>query len=191
VPVIDNGIVEGDKTVLLNLTNAIGNVVLLNPSAAVLTVGETDGSLVLPAGSALLSESGPSMAPLIPASRCSCSSLCEMRQEPTRVTWSPPCGHQRGRNPSSAQTYSVTCAGPSVSRPFSFTAAGTNGQPLLASFQLQDGARNLGLAVFSFTLGKITSSFANPSQIVIRDNTNALPYPSIINVGGMGGVVSR
>jgi uncharacterized repeat protein (TIGR01451 family) len=95
-------------------------------------------------------------------------------------------------SPGGAQSYGVlTAHGPSVSRPFSFTASGTNGQALSATFQLQDGARNLGLIVFNFNLGRTTNSFANPGLIVIRDNTNAAPYPSIIDVNGMGGVVSK
>ena len=49
--------------------------------------------------------------------------------------------------PSGPQTYGALAVhGPSVSRPFSFTASGTNGQTIRATLQLQDGAINRGLA---------------------------------------------
>jgi hypothetical protein len=59
VEVIDNHIVDGGHTVPLYLTNPIGNAVLINPNRATLTISETDGSLIVPAGAALISESGP------------------------------------------------------------------------------------------------------------------------------------
>ena len=59
VPVIDDGVLNGDTTVPLSLGNLVGNAVFVNPSAATLTIVETDGSLIVPAGAALISESGP------------------------------------------------------------------------------------------------------------------------------------
>jgi hypothetical protein len=46
--------------------------------------------------------------------------------------------------------------GPSVSRPFTFTANGTCGSTIAANLQLQDGTQNLGSAVFYITLGLAT-----------------------------------
>ena len=59
MPVKDDGVLSGDHTVLLSLGNLVGNAVFVNPSAATLTIVETDGSLIIPAGAALTSESGP------------------------------------------------------------------------------------------------------------------------------------
>ena len=61
----------------------------------------------------------------------------------------------------------------------------------MATFRLQDGAINLGTAAFSFTLGTNYYRFTNSNAITIRDNTNALPYPSTINVSGLNGVVAK
>ncbi len=47
-------------------------------------------------------------------------------------------------------------------------------------------ARYIGPAVFNFTIGAWTTTFFNSNTIVINDNTNASPYPSVINVSGVG-----
>ena len=99
------------------------------------------------------------------------------------------------------QTYGVLVVhGPSVSRPFSFTASAVSGQTISATFQLQDrlpGFTNeLGQVVFNFTLGQTTNSFVSPVTINIPasgSNTlgSASPYPSTINVSGQGGLLSK
>ena len=95
-------------------------------------------------------------------------------------------------NPSGPQNYgALTVHGPSVSRQFSFTASGTTGQTITATFQLQDGSINRGLAAFNFTLGQATARFANPSAIIINDDAPATPYPSTINVSGLAGLVTK
>lgn len=59
-------------------------------------------------------------------------------------------------SPSGPQNYGVvTAGGASVSRPFTFTASTTCGQALTATFQLQDGATNLGNVTFSFSTGAL------------------------------------
>src|SRR5262249_33208196 len=52
VQIIDDTIIEGDETVLLSLSNPVGQASLINPSAAVLTISDNDGSLIVAAGSA-------------------------------------------------------------------------------------------------------------------------------------------
>jgi uncharacterized delta-60 repeat protein len=96
-------------------------------------------------------------------------------------------------SPASNNYGSLIVGGPSVSRQFSFTASGTNGQSIAATFQLQSGTNNLGTAVFTYLLGTFTNTFANTSAIIINDLAPApapylaTPYPSIINVSGVGG----
>jgi subtilisin-like proprotein convertase family protein len=94
-------------------------------------------------------------------------------------------------SPASNSYGSLIVGGPSVSRQFSFTASGTNGQTIAATFLLQNGTNNLGLGVFTYTLGTLTNTFANTNLIVINDNTNATPYPSTINVSGVGGTLIK
>src|SRR5262249_36424212 len=62
--------------------------------------------------------------------------------------------------PSGPQNYGALLAGgASVSQPFTFTASGTCGGAITATFQLQDGAQNLGTASAIFALGQIGTVF--------------------------------
>jgi uncharacterized repeat protein (TIGR01451 family) len=64
-------------------------------------------------------------------------------------------------SPSAPQSYgALSAGGPAVSRPFSFTAAGSCGNLINASFQLQDGASNLGTISFAIRLGAVASFVA-------------------------------
>jgi uncharacterized repeat protein (TIGR01451 family)/uncharacterized delta-60 repeat protein len=193
VPVIDDGVLNGDVVVPLSLGNLVGNAVLVNPSAATLTIVETDGSLIVPAGAALTAESGPVNGVIDPGETVT---LLFALRDSTGTNTGNLVATLLATNgitqPSGPQTYgALVVHGPSVSRSFSFTASGTNGQTIGATFQLQDGNINRGLALFSFSLGQTATNFANPGVIVINDKTNATPYPSMINVHGLGGVVSK
>jgi uncharacterized repeat protein (TIGR01451 family) len=85
-----------------------------------------------------------------------------------------------------------------VSRPFTFTASGTNQGTVTALLALQDGAVNHGAVAFTFTLGSRTNKFVSGVPITINDrpqgDTNsaaATPYPSTITVAGVAGMVSK
>jgi uncharacterized repeat protein (TIGR01451 family) len=99
-------------------------------------------------------------------------------------------------SPSGPQSYGVLKANDhSVPRLFSFTASGTNGQRITATFHLQDGAFDLGTGSFTYTLGETLFGFTNSATITINDSSNpptsAAPYPSTINVSGVNGNASR
>jgi uncharacterized delta-60 repeat protein/uncharacterized repeat protein (TIGR01451 family) len=194
VPVIDSTTVKPDKTVLLQLSNPIGtNAVLVAPSAAVLTIHDNSGSLVVPAGAALIGESGPVNGVIDPNETV--TMLFALRNEGGTNTANLVATLLATNGitaPSSAQNYGALINnGPSISRQYQFTASGTNGQVIAATFQLQDGAANVGTATFTFVLGNTTMSFTNPAAIVINDNTNASPYPATNIVSGVGGSLSK
>jgi uncharacterized repeat protein (TIGR01451 family)/uncharacterized delta-60 repeat protein len=193
VQVIDDTELEGDETVLLSLFNPTGQAGLLTPSAAVLTIVDNDGSLISPAGAALTFESGPVNGAI--DTNETVTLLFALRNsvgEPTTDLVATLLATNGVVSPSGPQSYGrLVPGGPSASRQFSFTASGTNGGSLVATFHLQDGPINLGTAVFNFTLGTSTYRFTNSNFITIRDNTNALPYPSTINVSGLNGVVAK
>jgi hypothetical protein len=91
-----------------------------------------------------------------------------------------------------SQTYGgLTVYGHSVSRPFSFTAQGTNSTAIAPTFQLYDNGKYIGLATFVFTMGSWTTTFANTSAIIINDKAAASPYPSLINVNGVGSILLK
>jgi hypothetical protein len=193
VTVIPSTTVQPDKTVLLQLSGPI-NGILIAPYVATLTIHDTSGSLVVPAGSTLVSESyTPANGIIDPGETVSLlfafrdaggnnvSNLVATLLATNGVTL-----------PSGSQAYgTLTNNGPSVSRQFSFTAVGTNGQQIAATFQLQDNGTNLGTALFTYTLGTWTTKFSNTNVIIINDDAIATPYPSIINVSNVGGVVLK
>jgi uncharacterized delta-60 repeat protein/uncharacterized repeat protein (TIGR01451 family) len=190
----DSTIVKPDRTVLLQLSNPVGtNAFVVSPSAAVLTIHDTNGSLVVPAGATLLSESGPVNGIIDPGETVSL--LFGLRNNGGTNTANLVATLLATNGvtlPSGAQNYGALINnGPSASRQFSFTASGTNGQSIVATFRLQDGAANVGTAMFTFTLGTSANSFTNNATIVINDNTNASPYPSTITVSGVGGSLSK
>jgi len=194
VPLIDNHVVDGGHTVLLGLSNAVGYAVIVNPTNATLLVEETGGSLVVPAGVALTAESGPVNGVIDPAETVTLLfGLRNANGTNTANLVATLLATTNGvTNPSGPQSYGVLVDhGPSASRSFTFTAAGTNGQTINATLQLRDGTTVLSNAVFSFTLGKTPATFTNSSAIVINDYASATPYPSVISVSNVLGLVTQ
>lgn len=198
VIVINNTVVQPDKTVLLQLSNPTGGI-LMAPYIATLTIHDTSGSFVVPAGSTLISESGPTNGIIDPGETVTL--LFAFRAAGGNnvtnlyATLLPINGIT---SPSGPQSYGpLIVGGPSASRPFTFTVSPgyTNGQQIVATFKLQDvttnGTTNLGTNGFTFTLGIWTTTFSNTAAIIINDMTIATPYPSIINVSNVGGVVIK
>lgn len=198
VNVIDNTMIDGDRTVLLNLSNPTGSSTLVTPSAATLTIHDNDGSLIIPAGSALVSESfSPADKVIQPGEAVSMLFGFRNSAGTNTVDLMATLLATNGvASPSGAQSYgSLVAEGPSASRLFSFTANGTNGQRIFATFQLTDSGHpvstNAGLVVFTFTLGTSTASATNSALVRINDDAPATPYPSILNVSGVDGVVGK
>ncbi|MGH7953438.1 MAG: Calx-beta domain-containing protein, partial [Limisphaerales bacterium] len=193
VTVIANTTVEPDKTVLLQLSNPT-NGFLIAPYAATLTIHDTSGSLVVPAGSTFAPNGDPNHNGIIDPGE-NVSLLFAFRASggtnvpdlsatllATNGITSPSPG-----GPVSYGTLVVN--GPSASRQFSFTANGTNSQRIVATFKLQSGANSLGTNGFTYTLGTWTMTFTNTNAIIINDDTIASPYPSTLDVSNVGGTI--
>lgn len=103
--------------------------------------------------------------------------------------------------PSGPQTFgSVQPDGVAVARPFTFVARGNCGDFITATLHLQDGANDLGNVTYTIRLGTLTtttSSFSNAAPISVpagapTTTTGAAgPYPSVINVSGVAGTISK
>jgi uncharacterized repeat protein (TIGR01451 family)/uncharacterized delta-60 repeat protein len=194
VQIIDDTLIEGNETVLLTLSSVFGQASLQVPNVAILTIIDNDGSLIVPAGAALLGESfSPPNGAIDPGENV--SFLFAFRNSigtPTTNLVATLLSGNGVTAPSGPQPYGVLLpGGGSVARNFGFTASGTNGGTITATFQLQDGPLNLGTNVFTFALGTNATRFTNNAAIAIRDNTNALPYPSSITVSGLNGVIGK
>lgn len=193
VTLIDDTLEEGNETVLLKLSNSSTNASLVNPSAATLTILDNDGSAIVAAGSHLLSESGP-VNQVIDTNE-TVTLLLALRNvglTNTANLTATILATNGITSPSSPQNYGrLVTNGASVSRPFTFTTSGTNGQRISVILQLQDGATNYDRAIFSFSLGTAVTRFTNTSSITLNDNSPASPYPSTITVSGVDGDVTK
>jgi uncharacterized repeat protein (TIGR01451 family)/uncharacterized delta-60 repeat protein len=95
--------------------------------------------------------------------------------------------------PSAAQNYGPLAAGgASVSRSYTFTANGTNGQIITAEFQLTDNGVFLSNNIVRIPMRLGTGSgFTNAVAITIGDAGVSTPYPSTLTVSNLLGVISR
>jgi uncharacterized delta-60 repeat protein len=205
VQVVDNPAVQPDKTVLLQLFGPVGGV-LVPPSAGTLTIHDNTGSYVVPAGSTLVSESGAGAPNGVIDSNETVSLLIAFRDSggtnvaDLKATLLATNGITAPTSPNGTPTQDygpLAYLGHSVFRQFTFTAHGTNGQQIAATFLLTNNAANIGTAVFGYTLGSWTTTYSNtapiyiPNSIYTSDEGPASPYPSVINVSGQSGTVVK
>ena len=194
IPVTDSTTVQPDKTVLLQLSNPVGtNGVLATPSAAVLTIRDNSGSLVLAAGTALLTESGPVNGVIDPSETVSLLFALRNGGGTNTANLTATLLATNGiSSPNAAQNYgSLVVNGPSASRQYSFIANGSNGQAIVATFLLTNGTVSAGSVSFTFALGSTSSAFTNSGAIILPLQGAAAPYPSTLNVSGVGGSLTK
>jgi len=193
VTVIYNTAVQPDKTVLLQLFSPT-NGVLVPPSATTLTIHDTN-SVVIPDGSALISESGPANGIIDPGENVTLMFAFRAVDGPDIANFSAALLATNGvTSPSSVGTMNSThliAGGRPALQAWQFTASGTNGQQIVATFQLFNGTSSIGTAVFTYTLGTVSKTYYNTNAIIINDNTTASPYPSSINISGLNGVIIK
>ena len=195
VQIVDDTLEEGPETVLLSLSSPTGQVQLVSASAATLTIVDNDGGSILPAGSLLTSESiAPTNNAIDPsetvtvifalrnASGINTTNLIATLLATNGVT-----------APSAAQSYgALVNDGASASRSFTFTASGTNGGSIAATFNVaEQTGQSYGRVTFTYALGSRTVVFSNTAPIIINDNAIASPYPASLSVTGLVGTVSR
>jgi uncharacterized delta-60 repeat protein len=196
VQLIANSQVQPNLFALLLLGNPT-NAQVVNPGAATLTILETGGSYVIPAGAQLLTNSSAAdMSAGVIGSNDTVQVMFAFRDSAglnvtNLIAYLLPTNGVVAPSPAS-QTYGgLTVYGHSVSRPFSFTAQGTNSTAIAPTFQLYDNGKYIGPATFVFTMGSWTTTFANTSAIIINDKAAASPYPSLINVNGVGSILLK
>jgi uncharacterized delta-60 repeat protein/uncharacterized repeat protein (TIGR01451 family) len=208
---INNHVIGPDHTVQLNLENNfpppanVGGVELLNPSTALLTIEECNGAFIIKSGTAFVTgsilpstgvlysnETVTILLGLRDVAGGNTSDLVATMQATNGIT-----------NVSGPVSYGVLIDnGPTVSRPFTFTVIGSNGQNIIATLDLQDGPTNLGTVAFGFTMGGSTVSFTNGATIYLPENataptlaTNSIApgfgYPSLINVSRIPGLITK
>jgi hypothetical protein len=191
VQLIANTQVQPNLDALLTLSDPT-NAVLVAPAAATLTILETGGSYVVPAGSQLLTNSSLADYNIgVIGSNDTVKVLFAFRagagQNVTNlVAWLLPTNGVVAPSPASNAYGPLIVYGHSVSRAFSFTAQGTNSYTISPTFMLYDNGTFIGPASFTYTLGSWTTTFANTNIIVINDGAAATPFPAFIDVTGLG-----
>ncbi len=211
VTLISSATVQPDKTVLLQLSNPT-NGMLVSPSAATLTIHDTSGSLVVPAGSTFAPGGNPNNDGLIDPGETVTLYFAFRAEGGNTITnlyatLLPVSGVTAPTTPApngtTTQVYSnLYVGGPSESQPYTFTASGTNGQQIAATFSLLEkfggATNNLGTNLFTYTLGTWTMSFTNTNAIVINPAMvgssqagMASNYPSVISISNIVGTVFK
>jgi uncharacterized delta-60 repeat protein len=212
VPVIDSTVLQPELTVYLQLSDA-KNAALTYPSFATLSIVDMSGSYVVPAGATMLSQSPANVYPgVIYPGQTNTLAFAFRDESGTDVTnlLATLLPSANIVSPSGSQYYGyLTGGGHAVSRPFTFTASGTNGQLITATFALQNvnsntvppttnSVGNSGLNNFTFYLGTWTASYSNTAPIVINAMSGgsslpaeASPDPSGITVSNLPGVILK
>lgn len=201
VPIIDNNVTGGSESFNVLLSSPSANSTLVSPSATTVTILNNDGSLIVPAGSAVIAPantnvlySGTNVTVLL-ALRNTAGSTA------TNVVATLLGGNGITPTGTKTQNYgNLITNGPSVFMPFSFTPTNANGSTVTAVLQLNFDNTNTGTASFTYQLGSSTKYFTNSTYITINDmaagpgNTNpapATPYPSSITINNLIGVASK
>ena len=189
-----HGTVLGPGTNVASVTTLSIDPNLTNNVSSAVTLVRAPAPNVLAAGARLLTESfSPPNGAIDPGETVSVSlTLTNTGEINTTTNFTATLLNTGGVMASSgSQTYgALVHNGADVARTFTFTASAARSSLLTATLQLQDGANNLGTAVFTFNVSQ-SAGFTNTTAIVIPDHGVAAPYPSAINVSGLNGVISK
>ncbi|MGH8022195.1 MAG: beta strand repeat-containing protein, partial [Limisphaerales bacterium] len=201
VTVIGSSLVEPNKTILMALSDPT-NAVLTAPSAATVTIYNQNGSYVVPAGVSLESTVGAPNGIL--QSNVTAHLNFGFRAAGGLDVSSMTATLMPGANIQTSGKESgnfgpMTVGGHSEFGEFDLTPIGTNGQTISANFQLAVTDVNHTTTPetnsFALTIGTWTTTWSNTNAIVLAGETNfgspmmASPYPSIITVTNVGGVL--
>jgi uncharacterized delta-60 repeat protein/uncharacterized repeat protein (TIGR01451 family) len=198
VPILDDLLIEGNETVLLQLLYPwpAGVAVLGSPAQATLAIADNDACIVVPSGVSIESESpaGKVNGRIDPGETISAwfglRNIGNVDGLNVTATLLATNGITPLNNPTAAYPV-LTAGGITRSMRFTFQATGTNGGRIAATFQVSNGATSLGLVSFPFILGEAAPQFTNAASIIINDRSPATPYPSTVAISGVSGMVSH
>ena len=194
VGILQDLVAESAESFQVVLSNPTGELSL--GAQPTITITIDDVRAVVPAGYTLLTESLlPANQAIDPNEQVTVSfSLRNLINVPTTnlvATLLPGGGVG---SPGAPQNYGALARGTDVARSFTFRADAV--QTVVATLQLQDGAVNLGTAVFTLDLGS-PYSFTNRARINIPGTISvpsigaANPYPSSLSVSNVPGVINK
>jgi uncharacterized repeat protein (TIGR01451 family) len=193
LPIAEDGLQEGVETLDIVLSNAGGGARVGSPDRTVLSIIDNDTGIIVGAGSALIAESflptnniiepGETVTVLLALRN---AGIVNADNVTAFLVYSNGITHTNVQ----VQNYGALLAGgDSASRPFTFTALGTNGSRITATLLITNNGLFLGPVSFDFVLGRQNIPFQNATAITIHDYTNAAPYPAQLTVSGVIGPV--
>ncbi|MBI5387363.1 MAG: trypsin-like serine protease [Verrucomicrobia bacterium] len=197
LPIVNDGDLEGLETLRLQLLSPQGGARLGSPDQTTLTIVDSNLGILQPAGTALIAETAPANGRIDPNETVTVQFGFRNVGAVNTVNLQAILLATNGvvmTNGAATQTQNygtVVAGGPVASRPYTFRATGTNGGRVVATFVLKEGNFTNGVVSFLFSLGSSTVPFANANTIAIVDNAPASPYPSVLNVSGVNGTVSK
>jgi uncharacterized delta-60 repeat protein/uncharacterized repeat protein (TIGR01451 family) len=201
VPILDDLLIEGNESLTVRLFNVTPpSIPLVSPSTATVNIVDDDASIIVAAGAALQGESiSPPNGLIDPGELVTVNFGFRNVGNVDTTSLLLTLLNTNGvvPNGTSQRNLGVLAAGgPTRSTPFSFTANGTNGGRVIATFLVTDGANNLGFVNFTFILGRAQTSFVNSNSITINDATatsvgRATPYPSTIVISNLPGTITK
>jgi len=199
IPIIDNSRRDVLRSFQIQLGSPSVGAIIGTPAVTV-TLVDDDNANIVPAGAVLVAESQSPTNNVIDSGETVTMNLAlrNVGNLPATNLVAVLLATNGVASPSGPQSYGYLAAsGGSATRTFTFTAAAPNGATIIVTLRLSDGTNDLGVAQFPFQVGRGAGVFANTNAIIINDATNATmaraasPYPSQINVSGLGGKVSK
>lgn len=195
LPILEDGATEGIETVNLALSAPTGGARIGSPSAAVLSILDNDAGIIVGAGTALVSESFvPTNSVIEPNETVTLlfalrnSGLVDAGNVNATLVFA---NGVTNTTPQSQNYGGLVAGGNSVSRPFTFTALGTNGTRITATLMITNNGLFLGPVAFDFVLGSQSIPFQNAGFITLPASGQANPYPATITVSGVSGPLNK
>jgi uncharacterized repeat protein (TIGR01451 family)/uncharacterized delta-60 repeat protein len=194
IPLVDDAEQEPTELFRVHLSQPTGGASIIGQNPATVSITDGDTGVIVGAGYLLVSESGP-VNNLIDVGETVTVQLALRNASGSSFNnISAGLVYANGvTNPApQVQNYGVLIAGGnSVSRPYTFTASGTNGGTVTATLLVTNSGVFVAAVSFDFVLGNTSIGFTNTNSIVIPASGPASPYPSTITISSVPGPVDK
>lgn len=196
VTIVGDTVQEQNEYFFVNLSNPVGAVITRAQGRCTIIDNDSDQPVIVADGFTLTEEScTPGNQAIDPDERVTVTlKLKNIGPTATENLVAALMQSSSVAEPGLAQTYGALAAnGGSATMPFTFTARGSCGSSFTAVLKLTDGEQDMGSATFGFILGPVgmASTFTSLEPITIPSSGKASAYPSVIEVSGMSGTISR
>jgi uncharacterized repeat protein (TIGR01451 family) len=194
IPLVDDAEQEPTELFRLHLSQPTGGASIIGQNPATVSVTDGDTGVIIGAGYLLVSESGPINNLIDPGETVTMQLALRNASGSSFNNISAGLVYANGvTNPvPQVQNYGALLAGGnSVSRPYTFTASGTNGGIVTATLLVTNSGVFVAAVSFDFVLGNTSIGFTNTNSIAIPASGQASPYPATITISDVPGPVDK